>query len=197
MTTCCHAQTGASKHYAFIEFAHESVAEIVQETMDNYLLSGHILVCKIVPRDKVHPRLWVGANRRFRPVPKARLHAVKHNAPKSDAQKERITRRLVAREQARRDKIAKSGIDYDFDGYAAQVAAIPPTEKKSARKAKTASAPTSASGSAPAAAPAAPAAKSKTSAAATATDGKAASKKKAASAQTSAPPAKKKARKSA
>lgn len=65
-------QTGASKHYAFLEFKYESVATIVQETMDNYLLSGHILVCKVVPNDQVHPKLWVGANRKFRVVPKAR-----------------------------------------------------------------------------------------------------------------------------
>jgi RNA recognition motif-containing protein len=65
-------QTGASKHYAFLEFKYESVAQIVQETMDNYLLSGHILVCKVVPNDQVHPKLWVGANRKFRVVPKAR-----------------------------------------------------------------------------------------------------------------------------
>lgn len=39
-------KTGASKHYAFIEFAEEEVAKIVAETMDNYLLYGHILKCK-------------------------------------------------------------------------------------------------------------------------------------------------------
>lgn len=73
-------QTGASKHYAFIEFEHESVATIVAETMDNYLLSGHILQCKIVPADQVHPKLWIGANRKFRPVPKGRIERLRHNA---------------------------------------------------------------------------------------------------------------------
>lgn len=74
------SQTGASKHYAFIEFAYASVAQIVQETMDNYLLSGHILVCKVVPDDEIHPKLWIGANRTFRPVPKGRRDAVKRAA---------------------------------------------------------------------------------------------------------------------
>ena len=72
-------QTGASKHYAFIEFKYASVAQIVQETMDNYLLLGHILVCKVVPDDQIHPKLWVGANRKFRVVPKSRKDAARRN----------------------------------------------------------------------------------------------------------------------
>lgn len=47
--------------------------------MDNYLLMGHILVCKIIPKDKIHPELWVGANRKWRKVPHDRLVRVKHN----------------------------------------------------------------------------------------------------------------------
>ena len=48
--------------------------------MDNYLLSGHILVCKIIPDDQIHPKLWVGANRKFRVVPKGRQQNAKRNA---------------------------------------------------------------------------------------------------------------------
>lgn len=48
--------------------------------MDNYLLSGHILVCKIVPDDEIHPKLWIGANRKFRPVPKGRRDRIRREA---------------------------------------------------------------------------------------------------------------------
>ena len=68
-------QTGASKHYAFIEFENATTAEIVADTMDNYLLLGHLLKCKIIPSEQVHPRLWIGANKKFkrsRPDIKAR-----------------------------------------------------------------------------------------------------------------------------
>lgn len=41
-------KTGASKHYAFIEFESEDVAKIVAETMDNYLLFGKLLQCKYI-----------------------------------------------------------------------------------------------------------------------------------------------------
>lgn len=81
--TC--VQTGRSKHYGFIEFASAPVAQIVAETMDNYLLMGHILTCKIIPKDKVHPELWVGANRRWRVVPTYRLAQAQHNKVSSFA----------------------------------------------------------------------------------------------------------------
>ncbi|KAF8626418.1 hypothetical protein AX17_006584 [Amanita inopinata Kibby_2008] len=75
-------KTGKSKHYAFIEFDSSSVAEIVAETMDNYLILGHILQCKVIPKDKVHPQLWIGANRKWRVVPRARVVKAAHNKKK-------------------------------------------------------------------------------------------------------------------
>ena len=55
------------------------MAEIVAETMDNYLLMGHILRCKVIPKEEVHPQLWVGANRKFRRVPTDRVERVNFN----------------------------------------------------------------------------------------------------------------------
>ena len=72
-------QTGKPKHYGFVEFDSSSVARIVADTMDNYLLMGHILTCKVIPKDQVHPELWVGANRKWRPVPRDRVARVAHN----------------------------------------------------------------------------------------------------------------------
>lgn len=62
-------KTGRAKHFAFIEFKSADVAEIVAKTMDSYLLFGHILKCKVVAPEQVHPKLWEGANRRFKKVP--------------------------------------------------------------------------------------------------------------------------------
>jgi nucleolar protein 15 len=72
-------QTGRSKHYAFIEFESSRVAEIVAETMDNYLLMGHIMKCSVVPKAEVHPELWIGANKKFKVLPRARLERDCHN----------------------------------------------------------------------------------------------------------------------
>lgn len=77
--TVTRSQTGGSKHYAFIEFDSSSVAEIVADTMDNYLLMGHILTCKVIPKDEVHPELWIGANRKWHVIPRDRIARVQHN----------------------------------------------------------------------------------------------------------------------
>ncbi|GAA5914436.1 uncharacterized protein JCM6883_004796 [Sporobolomyces salmoneus] len=133
-------QTGASKHYAFIEFQYASVAAIVQETMDNYLLSGHILVCKIIPDDQIHPKLWVGANRKFRVVPKGRKQNAKRDAPKTEEKKESIKKRLLTREEKKRKELAELGIEYDFAGYAGKTVEgekkeeAEPTPKKGGKK---------------------------------------------------------------
>ncbi|KAH8730032.1 hypothetical protein GQ44DRAFT_723504 [Phaeosphaeriaceae sp. PMI808] len=63
-------KTGASKHYAFVEFASTEVADIVARTMDNYLLFGHILKCKLVPSEQVHPDLFSGGGGRFKVEPR-------------------------------------------------------------------------------------------------------------------------------
>ena len=55
------------------------MAEIVAETMDNYLLMGHILTCKVIPKDEVHPELWVGANRKWKVIPRGRISRLQHN----------------------------------------------------------------------------------------------------------------------
>ncbi len=47
--------------------------------MHNYLLMGRLLQCAVVPKDEVHPELWVGANKKFRKVPRARLEKVRND----------------------------------------------------------------------------------------------------------------------
>ena len=74
-----YSQNGRSKHYAFLEFDSSSVAKIVAETMDNYLLMGHILRCEVIPKDKVHPEIWVGGNKKWKKVPRDRIERVKHD----------------------------------------------------------------------------------------------------------------------
>lgn len=112
-------KTGRSKHYGFIEFVSGPVAQIVAETMDNYLLMGHILTCKVIPKNEVHPGLWVGANRKWRVVPTYRLAQAQHNKPRSEGQQRSAEKRLFSRQASRKRKLAEAGIVYDFDkvGY--------------------------------------------------------------------------------
>ncbi|GAA5882006.1 hypothetical protein JCM3774_003238, partial [Rhodotorula dairenensis] len=63
--------------------------------------------------------------------------------PKTDEQKEKIKKRLLSREDKKRQQLAELGIEYDFDGYRgsgkeekkeAEEPAAKPTPKKKGRK---------------------------------------------------------------
>lgn len=90
--------TGRSKHYAFVEFSSASVAKIVAETMDNYLMYGHILKCKFIPSEQLHPEIWKGANRRFKKTPWNRIEKKRLDKGKTREQ----WSGNIAREQKRR-----------------------------------------------------------------------------------------------
>ncbi|KAL4798744.1 hypothetical protein BDV19DRAFT_356083 [Aspergillus venezuelensis] len=106
--------TGRSKHYAFIEFESESVAKIVAGTMDNYLMYGHILKCKYIPAEQVHPELWKGANRRFKATPWNRIEQKRLNKGKT---RENWTK-AIAQEQKRRlakaEKLKELGYEIEL-----------------------------------------------------------------------------------
>jgi nucleolar protein 15 len=94
-------KTGASKHYAFIEFAHEEVAKVVADTMNNYLMFGHILKAKLIPKDQVHENLFKGAGKRFKKVPWNRIDRFRQVAADREGWKNR-----VSNEQKKRSKKA-------------------------------------------------------------------------------------------
>ncbi|KAF9466496.1 hypothetical protein BDZ94DRAFT_1319381 [Collybia nuda] len=108
-------KTGRSKHYGFVEFDSSAVAQIVADTMDNYLIMGHILRCKVIPNNEVHPELWIGANRKWRAVPRDRVTRVEHNKPRTEGEQVRAARRLIKRQNERKRKLVDAGIKYDFE----------------------------------------------------------------------------------
>ncbi|KAF8949241.1 MKI67 FHA domain-interacting nucleolar phosphoprotein [Haplosporangium gracile] len=114
-------KTGKSKHYAFIEFASQEVADIVADTMDNYLLFGHQLKCKALQPTQIHPAMFLGANKKFKAIPWRKISKEKHNAEKSAAQMKQVTKKLLKNESAKRAKLAELGIDYEFPGYKANI----------------------------------------------------------------------------
>ncbi|KAF9211119.1 MKI67 FHA domain-interacting nucleolar phosphoprotein [Podila verticillata] len=118
-------KTGKSKHYAFIEFASQEVADIVADTMDNYLLFGHQLKCKALQPSQIHPAMFVGANKKFKAIPWQKISKDKHNADKSASQIKQVSKKLLKNESAKRAKLADLGIEYDFPGYKASVVEKP------------------------------------------------------------------------
>lgn len=111
-------KTTNSRGFGFIEFEHKEVAQIVADTMHNYLLYGRLLQCHIVAADKVHPDTFKNCDRRMKRVPRAKIAALKHNVRGSDAEKvTKLQKKLIAGENRKRKKLADLGIDYDYPGY--------------------------------------------------------------------------------
>ena len=106
--------TGRSKHFAFLEFASEDVAKIVAQTMDNYLLFGHILKVKLIPKEQLHPETFKGANKPFKTVPWARIQARELAMP---VEREVWEKRVVAEQEKREKKARKvrEEIGYEFE----------------------------------------------------------------------------------
>lgn len=123
-------KTGASKHYAFIEFYSFEVAEIVAKTMDNYLMFGHLLKCKIVPKDQVHDDLFIGANRRFKKVPWNKIEGRNLAIGKGETKWEEKIDREQTKRQKKLEALKKSGLVYDFDLPALKSAKDIPKNKK-------------------------------------------------------------------
>jgi nucleolar protein 15 len=106
--------TGASKHFAFVEFASGEVADIVARTMDNYLLFGHILRCKLIPTEQVREDLFKGAGQRFKVDPRNKKAGLEMERGVERAQWEK----RVERENKRRtgkSKFLKESLGYEFE----------------------------------------------------------------------------------
>ena len=110
-------KTGRSKHYAFIEFDKRSTAKIVAATMNGYFLAGRQLVSHVVKTNSVHPKMFAGSNRKFRPIPWRLIAKQKHNAPRTESQQAQRIEKLKSKEAKKRAKLKAMGIDYDFAGY--------------------------------------------------------------------------------
>lgn len=108
-------KTGRSKHYAFIEFANADVATIVAETMDNYLMFGHILKCKTVAPGDVHENLWKGADRRFKRVPRNKMAGRQLALPAGRSQWKKREDKEKAR-RASKAQAMQETMGYSFEG---------------------------------------------------------------------------------
>lgn len=130
-------KTGRSKHFAFIEFEHREVAEVVAKAMHGYLLYSKILECRVLKPEEVHAKTFsvrpVNPNR---PIDQLRNSERKRfNQPRSAEQLEKLAGRRSAKARQRERQWAKAGIDYDFEGVSP---AAKPTEKAAQKPKKVA-----------------------------------------------------------
>ncbi|OAA44273.1 ribosomal biogenesis protein Gar2 [Metarhizium rileyi] len=117
-------KTGASKHFAFVEFEEATTAEIVAKTMDNYLLFGHILKCKTIPKEQVHEDLFKGANRRFKKVPWNKMAGLNLQKPLAES----TWKTKVSKEKSKRAKQAAKFKDMGYEFDAPDLKNVPPPQ---------------------------------------------------------------------
>jgi len=110
-------KSGRSKSYCFMEYEDPIVARIVADTMNGYIMFGRSLKCEVIPNEKVHPKMFVGSNRKYFPKRTKVMHRKNHNSPKSSEQLEKNIQKLLNNEEKKRKKLKELGIDYDFPGY--------------------------------------------------------------------------------
>ena len=67
--------------------------------------------------EKVDPNMWVGANRKFRKVPRDRVERARRSKSRTADERAEVNRKLMQREKKRRAKLARAGMDYEFPGY--------------------------------------------------------------------------------
>lgn len=106
-------KTGNSRHFAFIQFASHTVADIVARTMDNYLLFDHILKVKLVPDEQVHETLFKGANKRFKKVPWNKIRGRQLEQGASEAVWAGRIEKEVKRRKGKAEKM--KAIGYEFE----------------------------------------------------------------------------------
>jgi RNA recognition motif-containing protein len=107
-------KTGHSKHFAFMEFESSHVAKIVAETMDNYLMFGHILKCKYVPPESLHPETFKGANKRFRVAPHNKMEQRALEAPKSESHWIKKNSKEQTKREKKAEKLKAMGYDIEL-----------------------------------------------------------------------------------
>merc|ERR1719447_441952 len=87
-------KTGRSCGFAFVEFKYREVAEVVAESMNNYLMFDRLLKCSVVPKERTSKAIFRGKVKEQKPPGKMAMMKHKRlvNAVKCD---ETVQRRQV------------------------------------------------------------------------------------------------------
>jgi len=97
-----NTKTGRSKHYAFIEFKHREVAEVVAKSMNGYLMFSKILACKLLTPEEVHPETFKNTHRSFRIVDRTAVARKNVNQVRTEQQAAKREGLLLAGESRKR-----------------------------------------------------------------------------------------------
>lgn len=94
-------KTGNSRHYGFIEFVNKDDAKVAQETMNNYLLMGHLLQVRLLNKGAKISKLY-----------KYRKRAFMEPVITKDAKQ--LKKESIDRHKERFSKLSDAGIDFKW-----------------------------------------------------------------------------------
>lgn len=94
-------KNGNSRHYGFVEFANKDDAKVAQETMNNYLIMGHLLQVRVLPKGAKIEKLYKYKKRAFQETP------VKKTA-------DQLKEKAKAKHDERMQQLQKAGIEFSW-----------------------------------------------------------------------------------
>ena len=111
-------KTARSKGYAFVEFEDKEVSKVAAESMNQYLMYGKFLDCRLLTDEEFHENQFKRSEKKFKFVP---WHIIyknhMNNEDKSDEKILNGLNRLVKNDQERIKKLTELGIEYQFKPY--------------------------------------------------------------------------------
>lgn len=108
----CRNKHGKSKHFGFLEFDSFDVAQIAQETMNNYLIFNHILKVELV--ESVHKDIFNNTQSKFKTVPWKKIAKHQHDKPKSEEQRKALTKKFEESKLKKSKALESKGITFDL-----------------------------------------------------------------------------------
>merc|ERR1712083_1099068 len=109
-------KTGGSKGYAFVEFSSPEVAQVVADTMNNYLMFHKLLKCEFLPEERVHVDTFKSSGRGFFKPKSQKIDRKRHNQKKSELKLRIAAAKSRSRKNAGLSCLAELGIDFEYPG---------------------------------------------------------------------------------
>merc|ERR1719320_360270 len=109
-------KTGRSCGFASVEFKYREVAEVVAESMNNYLMFDRLLKCSVVPKERTSKAIFRAKVKEQKPPGKMAMMKHKRlvNAVKCEETVQRRQVRQAKRVKKSMSKLEKAGIKYNF-----------------------------------------------------------------------------------
>uniref|UniRef100_A0A023F793 Putative nucleolar rna-binding protein nifk n=1 Tax=Triatoma infestans TaxID=30076 RepID=A0A023F793_TRIIF len=111
------SKKGNSRGYGFVEFQYPEVAEIVAETMNNYLMCNRLLKAKYIPPSEQRPgviwraKFWDNRVRAIEESKKTISNMTRTLTPKEEAVK---VKKMCKSVEKYHEKLKSMGLDYEF-----------------------------------------------------------------------------------